>query len=1037
MEALLVLLVLGIFLGPFILIAALWSKVNRLELQNERTTGWLQQQLDGVRERMAETAVADMPSTDIDATEQEPVPDEEIAPEPEIAPLVESQLDTPGKTGVTSPAPPIAGDEESTSTFPPTVEQETELTSEPATVAYASADAEAVSQEPHGHPEPEYAKVEPSRTFDFEDIFGRRLPIWAGGIALAISGIFLVRYSIEAGLLTPLVRVALSFVFGFGLIAGAEATYRFEDRVKDERVRQALAGAGIATLFGAFYLAGANYGLIGAGAAFMGLAAVTAGAIALSFRFGLPCAMLGLLGGFAAPVLVESDGANVPLLALYLALVTGGLAWTGVQQGHRWLGYTALAVGLGWGLLMQLGGLDSSGDLAALGLYLVVLGTVLPAMLAMRGTPSIPQLATAGVATLQMAVLVGNAGFEPLTWGLYLLIGAALTAMGWRYPSLRTASAMAAFIGLWLLGLWSGPSAPFYALIAAMMALIFAGMPLFHQLRGEAGFIERAQIALVALGIGAASYFHFGDWSTVGGPFALAAGMAGLALLPIAAFASRWNNNSELEMRNDLLLLGSTHPLLFVALVMLVPASAAPLMAVALALPVLALLWKRSDDVLLAAGWIAIAIALVTLAVTPSFENEAMRLGGEGDKTASFTSLLRWIVCCSPLVVLGAIRPTGTSRPIADVLAAGLAYGAAAQIVPGQALAWLAAIASLAVFVWRYGRGGVWGALLTIAGLWAIAPVMSWLGAGIMALAGQPFLVTETIAPLDVALRIAPFALVAVITGQRAKTVPAGLPEVLFALSTTLAVISLHSLYKLAWNITSLLRHEWYGMGERTLWIAALVAAAFGASRFVQAAWSTHLRLALLLAALIHFAWFTLILHNPLFTVQHVGPTPIANWLSAAYGVAIAALILLRDEAQRLHSRGSLAVDVILMGLISLLAVSLLRQMFAGSVLTSTGIGQTESLLLSLLGIALALGFLWWGSRVDQRVWRIGSLVLMLVAVLKVFLIDAAGLDGLLRIASFMALGFSLIGIGWVYSRQLRRTRPEAELTARVSQTPP
>ena len=28
--------------------------------------------------------------------------------------------------------------------------------------------------------------------------------------------------------------------------------------------------------------------------------------------------------------------------------------------------------------------------------------------------------------------------------------------------------------------------------------------------------------------------------------------------------------------------------------------------------------------------------------------------------------------------------------------------------------------------------------------------------------------------------------------------------------------------------------------------------------------------------------------------------------------------------------------------------------------------------------------------------------------------------SGLLRIASFVALGFSLIGIGWLYSRQLR-----------------
>jgi uncharacterized membrane protein len=60
----------------------------------------------------------------------------------------------------------------------------------------------------------------------------------------------------------------------------------------------------------------------------------------------------------------------------------------------------------------------------------------------------------------------------------------------------------------------------------------------------------------------------------------------------------------------------------------------------------------------------------------------------------------------------------------------------------------------------------------------------------------------------------------------------------------------------------------------------------------------------------------------------------------------------------------------------------------------------------------------WRGAPHD---WRIASLVLMLAAVAKVFLFDAAGLTGLLRIASFLALGFSLIGIGWVYSRFLKR----------------
>jgi uncharacterized membrane protein len=107
--------------------------------------------------------------------------------------------------------------------------------------------------------------------------------------------------------------------------------------------------------------------------------------------------------------------------------------------------------------------------------------------------------------------------------------------------------------------------------------------------------------------------------------------------------------------------------------------------------------------------------------------------------------------------------------------------------------------------------------------------------------------------------------------------------------------------------------------------------------------------------------------------------------------------------------------------LVALWALSELRHGFAGSVLVDQPLTQTEDLLRSLLGIVLALGFLWWGSRTRQRSWRIGSLVLMLLAVLKVFLVDAAGLEGLLRIASFMALGASLIGIGWVYSRQLRR----------------
>ena len=113
-------------------------------------------------------------------------------------------------------------------------------------------------------------------------------------------------------------------------------------------------------------------------------------------------------------------------------------------------------------------------------------------------------------------------------------------------------------------------------------------------------------------------------------------------------------------------------------------------------------------------------------------------------------------------------------------------------------------------------------------------------------------------------------------------------------------------------------------------------------------------------------------------------------------------------------------VQLASMTMVAGLSWALLRQVFHGSLLTFPGVTPTEDILRSLLAILLAVGFLLWGIRAKLRDWRIASLFLMLAAVAKVFLLDASGLEGLLRIGSFVALGFSLIGIGWLYSRQLK-----------------
>ena len=107
-----------------------------------------------------------------------------------------------------------------------------------------------------------------------------------------------------------------------------------------------------------------------------------------------------------------------------------------------------------------------------------------------------------------------------------------------------------------------------------------------------------------------------------------------------------------------------------------------------------------------------------------------------------------------------------------------------------------------------------------------------------------------------------------------------------------------------------------------------------------------------------------------------------------------------------------------------LLALSLLRWSFAGTILFVGEVSAVEDIFRSLLGALIAIGFLQWGIYRRARDWRIASLALMLATVAKVFLLDANGLDGLLRVGSFAALGFSLIGIGWLYSRYL----PDSEV---------
>src|SRR5260370_22721110 len=57
---------------------------------------------------------------------------------------------------------------------------------------------------------------------------GTRWVVWVGGLTLALGGFFMVRYSIDAGLLGPGVRTLLGGAFAIVLLASGEWTRRRE-----------------------------------------------------------------------------------------------------------------------------------------------------------------------------------------------------------------------------------------------------------------------------------------------------------------------------------------------------------------------------------------------------------------------------------------------------------------------------------------------------------------------------------------------------------------------------------------------------------------------------------------------------------------------------------------------------------------------------------------------------------------------------------------------------------------------------------------
>lgn len=187
----------------------------------------------------------------------------------------------------------------------------------------------------------------------FEERIGTRWVVWVGGLTLALGGFFMVRFSIEAGLLGPGVRTMLGGLFALTLLAAGEWTRRKEsvsaiEALPIANIPAILTAAGTAVAFATVYAAYALYDFLVPATAFVLLGMVALGTLAAALLHGPALAGLGVAAAFATPVLVSSDKPDFWALYIYLAIVTAAAFGLARIRLWRWLAITTLVFALLW-----------------------------------------------------------------------------------------------------------------------------------------------------------------------------------------------------------------------------------------------------------------------------------------------------------------------------------------------------------------------------------------------------------------------------------------------------------------------------------------------------------------------------------------------------------------------------------------------------------------------------------------------------------------------------------------------------------------
>ena len=189
--------------------------------------------------------------------------------------------------------------------------------------------------------------------FDLETFLAGNGLFWIGAVILSLGGVFLAKYSIEAGLIPPYLRILAGALFGVGLIGAAEYLHQNPTRfqIQSEMVSGALASAGVITCYAMTLVAFDFYSYLPPLIAFIILAIISLCAIALAIRYGPILAAIGLVGAYIVPALVSTGSNNIFALLSYVAFVSVSVVWVFEIVKKQWLWWMSVAGHFLWLLI--------------------------------------------------------------------------------------------------------------------------------------------------------------------------------------------------------------------------------------------------------------------------------------------------------------------------------------------------------------------------------------------------------------------------------------------------------------------------------------------------------------------------------------------------------------------------------------------------------------------------------------------------------------------------------------------------------------